>query len=372
MFADLPPADPPSSGICSHLWDAHRGDADSGGEKTGTEDYSEIVVDVDDAQTSTSLCSAHACLRHPFVRSLADGSLPTESFQFYVAQGMRFLFRFRLVFCLGAPPSFPLTALSSCCCSLFPSLSRTTDFHFLTAFSRAYALAADAAAAAGDGEASFILRELRESVDEELGLHRGFAASWGVVLLEGDGASPSLPRPSAATTAYTSFLLETANEASRHSLAGVSRALAAMVPCCRLYGWLGVKLAREKAERAERAGRAERADRAESAKKKKDTPEAENPFRAWIETYSSVAYHAATVKLEKLLDKLAEGLSAEERGEFFFLYFFHFFHFFHFFRFGRRRCRASLLESNYALAACCSCFIFSHLEQQQQQKKEKQ
>ena len=74
-----------------------------------------------------------------------------------------------------------------------------------------------------------------------------------------------------------------------------------MAPCCRLYGWLGVKLAAER----------EKQDEKEKLK---------NPFAAWIETYSSIEYHAATAKLEALLDRLAEGLSAEERGEFFFFF----------------------------------------------------
>lgn len=203
-------------------------------------------------------------------------------------------------------------------------LPLSSDFHFLSAFSRAYALAADAAAAAGDAAAAATLAELQESIDEELRLHRGFAASWGVVLESNNdhassspSSSPSLPRPSAATTAYTSFLLDTAEKAkdspsSSNSLAGIARALAAMVPCCRLYGWLGVKLKQEakEEEKAERENGAETNNNTPAETKKK------NPFAAWIETYSSFEYHAATVKLEGLLDRLAEGLSAEERGEF--------------------------------------------------------
>lgn len=201
---------------------------------------------------------------------------------------------------------FAQLLLGGCTHSHFSSSPRSLDFHFLSAFSRAYALVADAAAAAGDGAAAATLVELQESVDEELGLHRGFAASWDVVL-DGASSSPLLPRASAATTAYTSFLLDTADKASSsssHSLAGIARALAAMVPCCRLYGWLGVKI-KQQEEKAEEEKRADT-----------DTPEAKkNPFASWIETYSSCEYHAATVKLEGLLDRLAEGLSAEELGE---------------------------------------------------------
>ena len=220
------------------------------------------------------------------------------------------------------------------------------------------------------------LVELQESVDEELELHRGFAASWGVVLNEDDddnsddndnngdndnnaSSSSPLPRPSAATTAYTSFLLKTAGRAASpsssssrpSSLAGVARALAAMAPCCRLYGWLGVKLAREKEQ--------------EEEEKEKAKEVTKNPFAAWIETYSSFEYHAATAKLEGLLDRLAEGLSVEERGEFFLFCFIIFFHL------SRRAAGERVflgVESNDALAACCCCF-FSEREQKQQQQQ---
>ena len=98
------------------------------------------------------------------------------------------------------------------------------------------------------------------------------------------------------------------------------------MPCCRLYGWLGVKLAQEKKELEEERERDARSK--ESSSNDDGKP---NPFSAWIETYSSLEYHAATCKLEALLDRLAEGLSAEERGEFktFFLSFL----FIYFFRF---------------------------------------
>lgn len=131
-----------------------------------------------------------------------------------------------------------------------------------------------------------------------------------------------------------------------------------MAPCCRLYGWLGVKL--KKAEREREKERREEEEE-ESAK--------ENPFAAWIETYSSLEYHAATAKLEALLDRLAEGLSAEERGEFFFFFSVEFLVNFFTFRDesggGEKRFLAS--NSNDALAACCGCFFSEQKQQHQQQ-----
>ena len=117
-----------------------------------------------------------------------------------------------------------------------------------------------------------------------------------------------------------------------------------MVPCCRLYGWLGVKLAQEKREEELEREEGERDARSkESTKVQKP-----NPFSAWIETYSSLEYHAATCKLEALLDRLAEGLSAEERGEFFFFFFFVFFE--------EQFFLSSGASNSNALAAACCCW----------------
>ena len=92
MPSPLPPADPPSSGICSQLWAVHRG-SNEDDERTAAaaaKGNGEFDINVVDASTltPTSSTSAHACLRHPFVRALADGSLPKAAFQFYIAQGL--------------------------------------------------------------------------------------------------------------------------------------------------------------------------------------------------------------------------------------------------------------------------------------------
>ena len=131
MRSALPQADPRDpSGISSELWIAHLGGS-SVGKGDGNFDRNSIVDD--DARhrlqtststssaTSSSAFSALACLRHPFVRALADGSLPVESFRFYVAQGERkrereswgmFRFRFSLFFLAEPPLSLPTFFLS--------------------------------------------------------------------------------------------------------------------------------------------------------------------------------------------------------------------------------------------------------------------
>ncbi len=167
---------------------------------------------------------ARAALEHPFVRGLADGSLPLQSFQGYVAQ----------------------------------------DAFFLESFARAYALAL---ARCPDGGGLQDFAELLSGVLEELKLHEGYAARWGVGL--------EAVAPAAATLAYTDFLLATA------SLGSVGETCAAMTPCMRLYAFLGQSLAGER-------------------------PDEDNPYAEWIETYSSEEFEALAVRLEGLLDRYSE------------------------------------------------------------------
>lgn len=129
-----------------------------------------------------------AAWEHPFVRGIADGSLPRERFAGYVAQ----------------------------------------DALFLDAFARAYAFAL---VASPDTATMLSFAELIGGVRDELRLHDHYARQWDV-----DPASvTALP----ATLAYTEFLLATA--ATRP----VGLTCAAMTPCMRLYAHLGAELRRE-------------------------------------------------------------------------------------------------------------------------------
>jgi hydroxymethylpyrimidine/phosphomethylpyrimidine kinase len=128
---------------------------------------------------------ADACLRHPFVRGLADGSLPPWRYRDYVAQ----------------------------------------DAFFLRAFAQAYRLAA---AKCADEAGRALYARLQAGVDDELQLHARAADRLGIEL----GAVT----PNDATLAYTEFLLATA--ATRPEPC----AAAAMLPCLRLYAWLGQQL----------------------------------------------------------------------------------------------------------------------------------
>ncbi|MGB3262892.1 MAG: TenA family protein [Microcoleus sp.] len=166
---------------------------------------------------------SEACLQHPFVRGIADGSLAQKSFAYYVAQ----------------------------------------DAFFLEAFARAYSIAA---AKAPDWEGFEILHNLGSGVLEELRLHQGYAAKWGVNL-------PNT-KPGIATRRYTDFLLATAWGS------GAGLTVAAMTPCLRLYAFLGQQLAKPKIP--------------------------EHAFSDWISTYSSPEFEILAKQVESLVDRYAD------------------------------------------------------------------
>jgi thiaminase (transcriptional activator TenA) len=129
---------------------------------------------------------AQACLEHPFVQGIADGTLEQAKFAYYVGQ----------------------------------------DAFFLQAFARAYSIAA---AKAPDWTGFTIFHNLVAGVLAELQLHEGYAVKWGVDLRRVE--------PGAATRRYTDFLLATAWSGD------VGLTAAAMSPCMRLYAFLGEQLA---------------------------------------------------------------------------------------------------------------------------------
>lgn len=124
-------------------------------------------------------------LAHPFVRRLADGTLPRESFAAFVAQ----------------------------------------DAFFLEAFCRAYGFGL---AHSPDRMALDTFAGLLAGVREELQLHASYAAEWGIDL--------STVQPVPATLAYTDFLLTVAARGD------IGVTCAALTPCMRLYAHLGQSL----------------------------------------------------------------------------------------------------------------------------------
>lgn len=131
---------------------------------------------------------AEACLNHPFVRGLADGSLPTEKFKHYIAQ----------------------------------------DKFFLDAYGKAYAVTC---AKARNHEELKVFHELLGGVLKELTVHEGYSSKLGIVLKD--------VKLLKETKAYTDFLLLIAWEGT------VDEILSAMTPCMRLYAFLGREILNE-------------------------------------------------------------------------------------------------------------------------------
>jgi thiaminase (transcriptional activator TenA) len=162
---------------------------------------------------------AQACLEHPFVQGIGDGTLKQQKFAYYVGQ----------------------------------------DAFFLEAFARAYSIAA---AKAPDFSVFTTFHSLADGVLQELKLHEGYAAKWGVSLHSVE--------PGVTTRRYTDFLLATAWGGD------VGLTAAAMSPCMRLYAFLGEQLARD------------------------GIPN--HQYADWIRTYSGADFQPLTQQLEDLVD----------------------------------------------------------------------
>ena len=133
----------------------------------------------------------HAILRHPFLRGLADGSLPRESFRFYAVQ----------------------------------------DALYLRDFARALSLAA--ARAPEDDWIIMFNEHAAGALKVERALHEGFFREFGLSLADVT-ATPLAP----TNLAYTSYLLAVASGAPYHE------AIAALLPCYWIYWEVGRELER--------------------------------------------------------------------------------------------------------------------------------
>ncbi|GMH40121.1 hypothetical protein BSKO_08025 [Bryopsis sp. KO-2023] len=169
---------------------------------------------------------AESSLHDAFVEGLGRGDLPKRAFQHYIGQ----------------------------------------DVHFLRAFAKAYALGI-AKAMQMEGNSFKVLMELLHGVKEELEMHGSYAAEWEVDLTE----NPASP----ATMKYIDFLMDTGV-----SDKGVEVLIASMLPCCRLYNYLGCQLA-------------------------KQHPGHDHPYSKWIDTYSGEEFSEVCVKKERLLEEIA-------------------------------------------------------------------
>ena len=133
-----------------------------------------------------------ADLEHPFVRGIADGSLPTEKFKFYLIQDYLFLLDYSRVFAHG--------------------VIKAPDEATMAIFSRL----------------------LNGTLNTEMDLHRGYCAKFGVSAAEME-TTPIAP----TTHAYTRHILNVAESGTLADL------VAGVLPCQWGYAEIGTTLAEQ-------------------------------------------------------------------------------------------------------------------------------
>ncbi len=132
-----------------------------------------------------------ADLKHPFVRGIADGSLPTEKFKFYLIQDYLFLLDYSRVFAHG--------------------VIKAHDEPTMAMFSQL----------------------LNETLNTEMDLHRGYCEKFGISAAEMEAASMA-----PTTHAYTRHLLNVAE------IGTLAELIAGVLPCQWGYAEIGTTLAK--------------------------------------------------------------------------------------------------------------------------------
>ena len=133
-----------------------------------------------------------ADLEHPFVRGIADGTLPTEKFKFYLIQDYLFLLDYSRVFAHGV-----IKASDEATMAIFAQL-------------------------------------LDGTLNTEMDLHRGYCEKFGIAAAEME-AAPIAP----TTHAYTRHLLNVAESGTLAEL------VAGVLPCQWGYAEIGTTLAEQ-------------------------------------------------------------------------------------------------------------------------------
>ncbi|RKU38229.1 thiaminase II [Candidatus Poribacteria bacterium] len=133
-----------------------------------------------------------ADLKHPFVRGIADGTLPTEKFKFYLIQDYLFLLDYSRVFAHGV-----IKAHDEATMAMFAEL-------------------------------------LNETLNTEMDLHRGYCEKFGISAAEME-AAPIAP----TTHAYTRHILNVAEAGTLAEL------VAGVLPCQWGYAEIGTTLAEQ-------------------------------------------------------------------------------------------------------------------------------
>ena len=148
------------------------------------------------------------------------------------------------------------------------------DALYLEQYARALAIAAARAPDAGAME-QFACSS-REALVVERALHNGFLRRFGV-----DPSEAARREASPTCYGYTNFLLAVAHQGSYEELG------AAVLPCFWVYWEVGNAIAREAA--------------------------ADNPYRAWIDTYSDAAFGETVAAVIDIVDRAAAGATSTTR-----------------------------------------------------------
>ena len=175
----------------------------------------------------------NAYCHHEFVNEIGEGTLPIESFRYYLEQ----------------------------------------DYIFLIHFSRAWALAVYKSSSVA--EMQWATEILHSTINTEMSLHVGFSERFGVSQEQLENT-----KEAQANLAYTRFVLD-------KGLAGDLLDLyVALMPCVVGYAEIGNRLSLEY-----------------------DSVLADNPYREWIEMYSSEEYQTLAIKSIGVLERICR-----ERG----------------------------------------------------------
>ncbi|MFE5317934.1 thiaminase II [Paenibacillus sp. NPDC056579] len=172
---------------------------------------------------------------HPFVRGMGDGTLELDKFRFYMIQDYLYLIEYAKLFAIGAV--------------------KATDLETMGKFAAL----------------------LNSTMNEEMSLHRSYAARFGISEKELEEAEPS-----PVTLAYTHYMLHAGQNGSLAEL------VAALLPCMWSYWEIGKELS--------------------------DVPGAlDHPYYGeWIRMYSSDDFGSLAIWCIGLLDDLAAGKPEKE------------------------------------------------------------
>ena len=129
--------------------------------------------------------------QHPFVTGLGDGTLPVESFRFYMKQDYLYLIDYAKMFALGSVKAYDLQTSAK-----FAALQEST-------------------------------------LNTEMALHRQYAERFGISREELEATEPSF-----VLISYTSYMLKVAQQGSLAEL------VSALLPCMWSYWEIGKRLAK--------------------------------------------------------------------------------------------------------------------------------